>query len=126
MYLNGMKQDYQGQLKDGQIMSPMGECLTLTYQILHCQGADTAYTVNHCSFRAPIQGPLCNTHRRCTPTKSNFSHLKLNFTTGLMLFGLKHHSAEAMLHSFLHIHAAMMLLLPLLVLPQCSQKRKTG
>lgn len=47
MYLNGTKQGYQGQLKDGQVMSPVGECLTLTYQILHCQGADTAYTVNH-------------------------------------------------------------------------------
>lgn len=61
MYLNGTKQGYQGQLKDGQIMSPVGERVALTYQILHCQGADASDTVNHCSFRAPIQGPLCNT-----------------------------------------------------------------
>lgn len=88
-----MKLDHQGQLKDGQDMSPVGEHVALTYEILHCQRADAAYNVNHSSFRAPIQGPLCNVDWICTPTKSHFTHLKLNFTTGLVLSSLKYHSA---------------------------------
>lgn len=54
-----MKLDHQGQLKD-EVMSPVGECVTLAYEIVHCQRADAAYTVNHSSLRAPTQGPLCN------------------------------------------------------------------
>lgn len=88
-----MKLDHQGQLKDGQDMSPVGEHVTLTCKILHCPSADAAYNINHCRFRALIQGPPCNIDWIWTPTKSHFTHLKLNFTAGLILSGLKYHSA---------------------------------